>query len=49
MKYQLDVEVKGHVCVEAKDVFEAYKIADKHPECIVWDNWKTYTGCKELR
>lgn len=49
MFYRLDVEIKGHIYVEADNSFGAYEVADKHPECIIWDNWKTYTGCKECQ
>lgn len=38
MRYRVDVKVEGYILVEAKDPFEAHKIADMHQEDIVWDN-----------
>ncbi len=49
MRYRLDVERKGFICVEADDIFKAYEKINKHLEDIVWDNWITFTNHKELK
>jgi hypothetical protein len=49
MRYRVDVKVEGYILVEANDIFEAYKAADKHQEDIVWYNWLTYTSCKKIQ